>query len=265
MILADHSNKVYSQSGEDGIIKTIFEIIGTSSKLCIEFGAWDGILNSNTANLWRNGWKGILIEADKIKYEALVRNAAGYDCYCIHAFVSHTGENTLENILRRQDLLREVDFLSIDIDGNDYFVFESLSELRPRLIACEYNPTIPYHLELVPEPENFFGCSILSLVRLAESKAYRLVALTETNAFFVRDDDYVRFSEYDTSLPSLALTKHITYLITGYSGDYIASREPTYGCTGPSTQRFLTGSYYRLPQPSRLSTVWRSLIRLIHS
>src|SRR3972149_6450196 len=101
------------------MIKTIFEIIGTSSKLCIEFGAWDGILNSNTANLWRNGWKGILIEADKIKYEALVRNAAGYDCYCIHAFVSHTGENTLENILRRQDLLREVDFLSIDIDGND--------------------------------------------------------------------------------------------------------------------------------------------------
>jgi hypothetical protein len=258
--MCDYSKNIFSQFGEDGIIEKAFQIIGTSSRVCIEFGAWDGLFASNTANLWMNGWKGILIEADKTKYEALVRNTAGYDCTCIHAFVSYKGEHTLERLLKGRNLLQEVDFLSIDVDGDDYFILESLTELRPRLISCEYNPTIPPNLELVPEAGNYFGSSVLSLEKLAKTKGYRLVALTETNAFFVQDRDFEKFSEYETSLQSLAITKHLIYLITGYSGDYVASGKAVFGCSHPSNQKFVIGDCFRFGR-GMLISVFFSKIR----
>lgn len=245
--LCENTSNTYSAFGEDGIIEKIFEIIGISSRVCIEVGAWDGLHLSNTANLWKKGWKAILIEADETRFKALLENTAGYDCDCIAAFVRPSGEDTIENILRNRQLLRDVDFLSIDIDGDDYFVFESLRQLKPRVVACEYNPTIPFHIELVPTQGNCFGCSPLSLVKLAQSKGYRLVALTETNAFFVLKDDFDKFSEYETSLDSLAINKNLTYLMSGYAGDYLASREPTYGCNGPSNQRFIVGECFHFP------------------
>jgi len=237
--LCDYAYNVFSQYGEDGIIQKIFEIIGTSSRVCIEFGASDGFYCSNTANLWMNGWRGILIESDQGKYASLVENVKNYDCYCIHAFVGYEAGHTLEDILKRHNLLEEIDFLSIDIDGDDYYVFASLQALRPRVICCEYNPTIPAHIDLVAAKGNYFGCSALSLVKLAETKNYRLVALTESNYFFVDDQYFDEFSEYETSLQSLAMTKHITYLITGYDGSYVLSRQPTFGYQHPYTGKLI--------------------------
>ena len=244
--LSDYTYNVYSQFGEDGIIEKIFEILGTSSKVCIEFGAWDGFRFSNTANLWTKGWKGILIEADENKYLSLVENVKKYDCHCIKAFVSYEGPNTLENILKREGISNDIDFLSIDIDGDDYYVFESLKELEPRLIVCEYNPTIPAHIDLLSEKGNYFGCSVLSLVKLAEKKGYYLIAMTDTNCFFVRSIDFEKFESYDVNLESISPTKHLTYFITGYDGNYILSKKPTFGCTRPSTQK-LRGEYYAFP------------------
>ena len=71
--LSEHASNTYSQFGEDGIIEKIFQIIGVNSKVCIEFGAWDGFYLSNTANLWTNGWKGILIEAEQRKIRPVGR------------------------------------------------------------------------------------------------------------------------------------------------------------------------------------------------
>jgi len=241
--LSNYAYNVYSQFGEDGIIERIFKILGTSSKVCIEFGAWDGFYLSNTANLWTNGWKGILIEADEVKYKSLVENVKKYDCHCINTFVSYEGPNTLENIVKREGIFDDIDFLSIDIDGNDYYILKSLKELRPRLIVCEYNPTIPIDIDLIPEKGNYFGCSALSLVKLAEKKNYYLIATTDTNCFFVRSIDFKKFKTYDTNLESMAPTKYLTYFITGYDGKYILSKKPTYGCTHPSTQKFI-GEYY---------------------
>jgi hypothetical protein len=244
--LSDYAYNVYSQFGEDGIIERIFKILGTSSKVCIEFGAWDGFYLSSTANLWTNGWKGILIEADEVKYKSLVKNVKKYDCHCINTFVSYEGPNTFENILKREGISGDVDFLSIDIDGDDYYIFESLKELKPRLIACEYNPTIPIHMDLISEKGSYFGCSAPSLVKLAEKKNYRLIAMTDTNCFFVRSIDFKKFEIYDTNLESIAPTKHLTYFITGYDGNYILSKKPTYGCAHSSAQKFI-GECYAFP------------------
>jgi len=247
--LADHAANVYSQFGEDGILARIFELLGTGAKTCIEFGAWDGLHLSNTATLWqKQDWKAVLIEADAERHALLVANSKGYDCQCIHARVEPAGANTLDAILRREAPGLAIDLLSIDIDGDDYFVLASL-EARPRVIVCEYNPTIPPHLDLVPKPGNYFGCSALALVRLAETKGYRLVAVTDTNCFFVRAADFAQFAGYETSLPEIAVTRHLTYVLTGYAADYLLSREPTYGCKRPSAQAFDRAGLYYAPEP----------------
>jgi len=262
--ISDFGFNIYSQFGEDGIIEKIFQIIGIQSNVCIEFGAWDGIYLSNTANLWKNGWKGILIESNRERFNTLVQNVKGKDCYCINEFVKPEGQNTLENILLRHKLPQNIDFLSIDVDGDDYYIFESLTTLKPRVISCEYNPTIPVHINLIPEKNNNFGCSARSLVKLAESKQFRLVSLTESNCFFVPEENFYKFVDYETKLENLAINKHLTYLFTGYDGQYILSNVPTYGCSISSDLRF-EGDYYRYNLNKIISRkrIKRTLIKLI--
>lgn len=242
--LSDYAFNRFSQFGEDGIIKKIFEILPIEFKVCVEFGAWDGFHFSNAANLWTNGWKAILIESDPPKFSLLIENVKGYDCYCINKTVGCHGSRLLDNILIRHNLPLHADFLSIDIDGDDYHVFESLEKFNPRVVCCEFNPTIPMHLDLVPEPGNYFGCSVLSLVRLAEEKGFKLIAMTETNCFFVSLKDYKKFAEYQTSLEVLFSTKHLTYVMTGYNGDYILSMPPTYGFKQPARINFTGDIFY---------------------
>lgn len=277
--LADHGSNVYSQSGEDGIVSRIFEIIGFRSRLCIEFGAWDGFHLSNTASLWTNGWRGVLIEADGERFSQLLRNVAAYDVKAIHGFVRCEGDDTLERILLREGVSDIPDLLAIDIDGDDYYVFESLENLRPRVIICEYNPTIPPHVELVADPGNYFGCSALALVKLAERKGYRLVACTESNLILVVEEEFHLFHGYETDLQSIFVRKHLVYLMTGYAGDYVLSREPPYGFTSATSQS-LRGDFYQIPRSERdsrtpgtlrdellavrgrlLATAWRRLLQ----
>lgn len=239
--LHDFSNNVYSQFGEDGIIAKIFEFIQPKSKVCVEFGAWEGFYHSNTANLWTHGWKGVLIEGDLGKFEKLGPNTAQYGCICIHAMVQPTGDDSIDAILKRQGI-SEVDLLSIDIDGNDYYIFENLDGIRPRVVICEYNPTIPKHLELVAVKDNFFGCSSLALTKLAERKGYRLLAITDTNCIFVDEKEFPAFSSFETDHDRIALEQHLTYLISGYDGRYALSKEPTYGYTRPFTDKLAQGN-----------------------
>lgn len=246
--LTRHGANVYSQDGEDGILAHIFETIGVRSHICVEFGAWDGFYLSNTANLWTKGWRGILIEANEERFVDLQRNIAAHNVKAIQGFVRHEGEDTLERILRREGITETPDLVAIDIDGDDYHIFASLNELRPRVIICEYNPTVPPHMDLVAEPGNYFGASALAMVRLAEKKGYALVACTETNLIFVQQEYFDLFREYDTNLESIFVPRHLVNLITGFGGDYLLSREPPYGFTTP-TKQAIRGEFYAVPPP----------------
>lgn len=224
--ISDFKYNVYSQYGEDGIIETIFNVIGTKSKRCIEFGAWDGFFLANTANLFANkNWEAILIECDTIKFNDLIKNVSKYNCKCICDTVG-IGNNSLESILNRNSIsLDDIDLLSIDIDGNDYYIFESLSELKPRVIICEHNPSFPAHLDIYTRyiddnKSSKFGCSVGALIRLAAQKGYSLVALTFCNAFFVRNDEIAPFSFFETSLEKIRLDDYVHYMITDYSGNH---------------------------------------------
>jgi len=262
--LSDFGSNVFSQFGEDGIIAKIFSILGTTSRICVEFGAWDGFHLSNAANLWaKQGWKGVLIEADPERFQQLLTNTREHGCLCIQAKVGISGEDTLDRILQREGFKGEIDLLSIDIDSDDYYVFQSLASPGPRVIVCEYNPTIPPDLELIPEQGGYFGCSALSLVKVAETKGYKLVAVTDSNCFFVREADFVKFAAFQTTLKDIAVTRHLTCLMSGYGGDYVLSRQPTYGYSGPSNQSFAKGDvfYCRLPEaePRARRPTWKPL------
>ena len=232
MKLVSCYKNIYSQFGEDGIIEKIFEIIGPKSKLCIEFGAWDGYHFSNTANLWANkGWTGILIEGDKDKAAQLTKNIYGYKCLALCRYVGLTQGNTLEDILKKHDITESIDLLSIDIDGDEYHILSTLKNIRPRIIICEYNPTIPYWLDIYSPPGTQIGSSISALMRIGREKGYRLIAVTDTNCFFVLEEEYSKFKIFNTNIDDISNSKHLNYIITSYSGSYFIYGQFPFGIT----------------------------------
>lgn len=224
--LVDFSYNKYSQFGDDGIIEKIFDIMGTTSKVCIEFGAWDGFHLSNTANLWAHkGWKGILIESEYDRFLKLRDNIKNYNCVAIHAKIGNEKNDSLDFILKSNNLNnKQVDLLSIDIDGNDYYILESL-ELKPRLIICEFNPTMPPHLDIYPKYNNYTGSSIAALVRMAKLKGYALIAAVGVNCFFVLNTEIHKFQDFETRFDEIIklelLEQCRKYVITSFDGKYL--------------------------------------------
>lgn len=187
-LLARYARNEFSQFGEDGIIEKVLDVLSGRDNWCVEFGAWDGIHLSNTYNLIKNrGFKSVLIEADSKKFIELQRNLSKYEAVLINRFVTFEGPSTLDNLLAQTKIPSNFDFLSVDIDGNDYHVFSSIERYRPKLVCIEFNPTMPNDVEYV-QPRDFRvkkGASPLSMVKLAKSKDYGLVACTSCNLFFV--------------------------------------------------------------------------------
>ena len=234
--LSSFKYNVYSQFGEDGIVEKIFDIIGTKSKVAIEFGAWDGFWLSNTALLWsQKGWKGVLLECDHTKAAQLKQRIKGYNCIGIHAKVGTEPNNRLEELLRSNNIPLQADLLSIDIDGDDYYVFQTLDQLKPRVVICEYNPTFPTWLDIYSPYGTFSGCSVGALVRVAEQKGYKLVAITDVNCFFVLQEDYPLFKEFETKLHKIKIDSYLKFICTDYAGKYAVLGEKSdwpYGVSG---------------------------------
>ncbi len=227
--LNDYKQNTFSHFGEDGVTKEIMRRLNISTGTCVEFGAWDGVAFSNTAILWQSGWKGVLIEASKEKFETLKKVVSGYDCLPLNDMVMSSGDGSLENILRREKIdFADVRFLSIDVDGNEYHIFDKLDSLRPSVVVMEYNPTIPPEISVVSKEDSFFGSSARAIVDLAEKKGYALVAMTKNNCFFVDGKLKEHFSDLETSFDSLTDRSTLTYLITGYRGAYAFSQSPAF-------------------------------------
>jgi len=205
--LLRHARDINSLSGEDGIIEKIFEVIQPANRWCVEFGAWDGRIFSNTYHLMKHAeWSGVFIEANGDKFQELLKTYQGNPrAHSLRRFVSFTGENSLDSLLRQTPLPKEFDLLSIDIDGNDYHVWESLTQYEPRVVIIEFNPTIPSHIEFV-QPRDMRlqqGSSLLSLIKLGKQKGYELVCVTEYNGIFVRSSLFPAFQIRDNSIDRL--------------------------------------------------------------
>lgn len=188
MNLLNYRKNIFSQNGEDGVIEKIFEIIGTGNKTCCEFGAWDGIHLSNARNLIQSGWSAVLIEGDTDRYKECVENyKANPNVYCLNRFVDDK-KNSTSNICKEVGVT-ELDFLSIDIDGLDYEIFQGL-DMKPRVICIETSSILhPNYNQLVDEKISHknVGQSLGEFTNLAEKKGFSLICFTG-NAFYVRDD-----------------------------------------------------------------------------
>jgi hypothetical protein len=205
--LLRHARNVHSENGEDGVIEKIFETILPTNRWCVEFGAWDGKLCSNTFRLIKEqSWSGVFIEADKTRYQELLATyKANPRAHCVNRFVSFEGQNSLDSILASTPIPKDFDFLSIDIDGNDYHIWDSVKLYQPRVVVVEFNLTIPSHVEFI-QPRDMRvqqGTSPLSLVKLGRAKGYELVCLTAYNAFFVKAPLFSAFHITDNTVPRL--------------------------------------------------------------
>lgn len=191
-LLNNYSKKISSQFGEDGILLEILNRLGKENLdgWCVEFGARDGISDSNTYNLIKNhNYKGVLIEGDKNYYNKLCKNFKDDTIVKINKYVTFLGENKLDNILLNTNIKKNFDFLSIDIDGCDYYILASLNLYRPKIICVEYNHLIPNSVEFIQE-KNFDikqGSSAKSLTNLAKTKNYQLIASSFSNLFFIEN------------------------------------------------------------------------------
>lgn len=222
--------KIYSQFGEDGIIQEIIKRVGEKNldKWCVEFGAKDGISDSNTYNLIKNlDYNAVLIEGDKKFFNELKSNLKTDKVVKINKFVSFEGSNKLENILQDTKIPKNFDFLSIDIDGCDYHIFEQLELFTPKIICIEFNHMIPNEVEFVQSKNFSFkqGCSPKSLVNLAKLKNYHLVANTLTNLFFVHENIKNFVLEENISLESIRNDENVKNLIfSGYDGTLFTTK-----------------------------------------
>ena len=197
--------KCYSQNNEDGILLYIFSQIGTSDRRFVEFGVQDG-QQCNAATLALNfGWSGLFMDGDGEgvaagrRYYADLLGLQARRVRFVQCFA--TAEN-INQVLRDNGVLGEIDLLSIDVDGNDYWIWQAISAVHPRVVAIEYNAsfgsersvTIPYKPDFVAtqhHPSGFYhGASLVALTNLAHLKGYTLIGCDNNgvNAFFVRRD-----------------------------------------------------------------------------
>lgn len=216
----DESIPTYtSQRGEDRIIANIFEIIKEKNRWCVEFGAADGKRGSNTWHWINNkGWYSVQIEPKRDtnlnitqrrdSFDALLERYGDSDrVTCLNRFVQPHGEHTLDNILANTAVPKEFDLLSIDIDGDDYRVWESVQTYRPRVVIIEHNKTIPIDVDFYSSQ----GSSLFALARLGKQKGYELVAATDLNGIFVIKDHFQDMDIKDNS-PEQIWTGHHEYV-----------------------------------------------------
>ena len=172
----------FSQNGEDGMIAAIFAMIGTTNKYCVEFGVEDGLECNCRYLLKHQGWTGLLMDGQEWPVENGVKRE----------FI--TAEN-IEELFAKYAVPQAFDLLSIDIDGNDYWVWKAITHFRPRVVIMEYNAnkgpdlsvTVPYNASFLWDKTDYQGASLRALENLGREKGYVLIGTDRcgVNAFFV--------------------------------------------------------------------------------
>lgn len=196
-----HEFRVFSQNGEDGVIQFLLSRVNIAHKRFVEFGVGD-YSEANTRFLaLHDRWSGLVIEGNSRDVTRIKRDPTfwRYDITVVSAFV--TKEN-IDHLLADNGMTGEIGLLSIDIDGNDYWVFDAISVVRPAIVIIEYNHrfgpdravTVPYDPGFSRDRAHYshiyYGASLRALCLLADRKGYAFVGCESfgVNAFFVRRD-----------------------------------------------------------------------------
>lgn len=195
--------RVFSQWGEDGIIQALLSAIPQAAlrKVFVEFGV-SNYTESNTRFLLVNdNWSGLVIDgsAENVDY---IRQDPIYWQYNVKAECSFITRDNINELIRRNGISGDIGLLSVDIDGNDYWVWERIDCVNPAIVITEYNArfgadravTVPYDSKFQRAAAHhsmiYYGASLKALTQLANQKGYALVGCNSAgnNAFFLRRD-----------------------------------------------------------------------------
>lgn len=199
--LGDTGLKVFSQHEEDGLLLFIFSVIGMGQKRFVEIGSNDGV-NSNSANLVLNfNWHGLFIDGDKT---AVARGERFYkrypDPWAYHPkfICARVTRDNINQLIGDAGYQGEIDLLSIDLDGYDYWIWDALTVVSPRVVIIETHVEFGLNNIVVPYDPNYsfpgkhpvyHGASPVAMTKLAKRKGYRLVGANEYghNLIFIKD------------------------------------------------------------------------------
>lgn len=193
--------RVYSQWGEDGILHYLLSRIDVSNEVFVEFGVQDYTEANTRFLLKRRNWTGLVLDSSAANVARIRKDPISemYDLRSVAATV--TAEN-INALIRGAGIEGDIGLLSVDIDGNDYWVWKAIDVISPRVVVCEYNSvfgdrhaiTVPYdpgfERSAAHHSKLYFGASLPALRLLAREKGYVFVGCNTTgvNAFFVRSD-----------------------------------------------------------------------------
>ncbi len=273
--LEPYGYKVYSQNDEDGIIHEIFKRIGTTNKIFIEFGVQNG-LESNCHLLLFYGWSGLWIEGSEdfckeigIRFRPVIEKGQLKVANC---FIT---KDNINEIFIREGFSGEIDLLSIDIDGNDLYVWEAIDVINPRVVVIEYNGKFPPDLEWKQayDPSHVWhvgtdwqGASLKSYEILGRNKGYQLVGtdLRGCNAFFVRRDlagDL--FYELDTAEALYNPLRINLEFKSNHSAEYcLVGQKENLGIYNYHSYRLMEG-FHQEETENEITHVWTSAMRSI--
>jgi hypothetical protein len=193
--------QVFSQWGEDGIIQYLIHKVPIETKIFVEFGV-ENYTESNTRFLLQNNnWSGLVIDASQENINYIKRDPI-YWRHNLKAEYAFIDRENINQLISSNGISGDIALLSVDIDGNDYWVWEAINCINPRIVICEYNSlfgsqakvTIPYDKNFYRKKAHYsnlyYGASISALSFLANRKGYSLVGSNSAgnNVFFVRKD-----------------------------------------------------------------------------
>ena len=226
--LDKYEYSIFSQNGEDGILRHLFAEIGFSSRKFLEFG-FEGKENNSLRLILKEGFSGVFIDGSKSAVAQFKKAANAFGITDVKAVNAFINLENIELLIKDSGLLGEIDLLSIDVDGNDYWFWERLTIISPRVVVIEYNASLGPELSLTIPYEPTFnriekhatgfyhGASLAALERLGKRKGYNLIGCDEmgVNAFFVRDDCMTQSLEVTTS--RVAFRPHRGRLARGFT------------------------------------------------
>tara|TARA_R110000765_G_scaffold242123_1_gene344774 strand:+ start:25 stop:876 length:852 start_codon:yes stop_codon:yes gene_type:complete len=189
---AQKNRKPFEHSPNQHLIDIIFKRMDIQNGLCVEFGAWDGIHNSNTKKLIDSGWYSVQIEPEYSRYVRLEQNyRKNSKVFCINKYID-TKDNLFDNIIK---IDRNIDFCSIDIDGLDLDVFETFEKNLPKVVCIEGGQMlIPDHKRIPADiSKNNIQQSLSVFNEVFNKKGYKLICSYQ-DSFFVKEEYYDLFN-----------------------------------------------------------------------
>jgi hypothetical protein len=193
--------KIFSQWGEDGIIQRLTQVVDIKNKTFIEFGVEDFFESNCRFLMTKDSWRGYVIDGSPRNISRL-RNSDFFWKHQLEANCSFITRNNINELLEQSGFDYDLGILSIDLDGMDYFVLEAISNFKPRILICEFNPvfggtrkiSVPYRDDFnrtqAHHSNLYWGASLSAMTDLAKEKGYLLVGINSAgqNAFYVRQD-----------------------------------------------------------------------------